>query len=205
MLVCPSRRAYYWLMNTPRCDATTDEQLFETLDALGMPAIFYAACEDAYDWLRGLRESHPDINLSRTRTQRCLANDAVIRRVRAAIDGRVDMAFREIDGAECEVLSIDQPRCEIRFKKVDRMGRASNIATHRQRLIRDFAGQQYLFGRDQRAILTVGYEPDDVTCSVTRVSIAVEGGGSYRVPRPPADTVGAIVRTIRAKITEASA
>lgn len=192
-------------METSSFGAASEDQLFESLEALDLPAVFYAACEDAYDWLRGLRESHPDINLSRIRTQRCLANDAVIRRVRAVLDGRPGMAFREVDHAECEVLSIEHPRCEIRFKKVDRLGRTSNIPTRRQRLIQDVVGQRYLFGREPRAVLTVGYEPDDVRCEVTRVSIAVEGGGSYRVARPPADTIGAISRTIRASLGEASA
>lgn len=192
-------------MEIPSPETSSDEQIFVGLHALGLPAVFYAACEDAYNWLRGLRESQPDINLARIRTQRCLANDAVIRRVRAALDGRTGMAFREVDHAECEVLSVEHPRCEIRFKKVDRLGRTSNIPTRRQRLIQDVVGQRFLFGCEPRAVLTVGYEPDDVRCEVTRVSIAVEGGGSYRVARPPADTIGAISRTIRARMGEASA
>lgn len=195
------------MLNTHPADRPLDDEdsLFSELERLELPAVFYAACDDAYEYLRRLRDSNPDINHGRIRTQRCLANDAVLRRVHAALKDRQGLEFREVPGAECEVLIVEHPSCEIRFKKIDRMGRTSNIPTARQRKLLGVAGQQYMFGSAPKTILTVGYQPDDDLCELVQVSIGVEGGGSYRIAMPPADTIGAITRMIRTNLGEESA
>ncbi len=182
-----------------------EDELFEALCALGLPQVIYAACDHAFHWLRNLRDSDPDVNLGRLRTQRCLANDAVLRRVKAGLRDRAGMTFLEVRGAGCEVLLVDSPECEIRFKKVDPLGRSSNIPTRRQRTMRGVAGQQYIGGCAPRPVITVGYVPDDELCELSWVSMKIEGGGSYRIAEPPADIIGAITRTIRANLGEESA
>lgn len=182
-----------------------DDALFGGLESTGLFPVFFASCEHAYDWLRGLREAQPDINFGRIRTQRCLANDAVLRRVKAALADWDGLEFREVPNAECEELLVGDPRCTIRFKKIDRLGQTSNILTGRQKKLRGSAGQRYMFAGGGTPVLTVGYEPDDELCRVSRVSIAVEGGGSYRIAPPPADTIGEIKRVIRTRLGEETA
>lgn len=182
-----------------------EDALFESLHSLGVTDRLYAACDHAFHWLRGVRDREDNVNLARLRTHRCMLNDAVIRYSKAAVVGLNGLEFREVAKAECEVLHISQPACELRFKKIDRLGRTSNILTGRQRGIRGSAGQTYFAGMSPPPILTVGYVPDDTLCELVQVRLTVEGGGSYRVAAPPADTIGTIRTRIREIVGEQSA
>lgn len=178
----------------------SEDQIIRELRVRGVLDAIHVAVSEAFRFLGGLRDREQDINFARLRTQRCILNDAVILRAEAALAEHKGFEFVDEPGAECRTLRVPSLGCDIRFKKIDRSNRSSNIPTGRQKRIRYGLGQTRLFGESEREhiTLTLGYEPDDELCVPRRIAIGVEGGWSCSIQAPPADTVGVITEKIRA-------